>query len=90
LSKTSKLLTQKAAYPKFLSGERRCLPEDCGGPPGYSDFIENIERPQSKKAREALKWYGGPYDPDEIDEEKILMALKRIARRRCSRSNALK
>lgn len=76
----------KAACPKFLGGERRCPPEDCGGPPGYFDFIENIARPQSKEARDALKWYGGLYDPDEIDEEKILMELKRISHPRKSRS----
>jgi hypothetical protein len=23
-----------AKYPRFLGGERRCPPEDCGGPPG--------------------------------------------------------
>jgi len=54
-----------------LGGERRCPPEDCGGPPGYFDFIENIARKNSKKAKEALDWYGGPYDPDDIDEEQI-------------------
>jgi hypothetical protein len=31
-------------YPRFLGGERRCPAEDCGGPPGYFDFIENIAR----------------------------------------------
>jgi hypothetical protein len=47
-----------AKYPRFLGGERRCPPEDCGGPPGYFDFIENIARKNSKKAKEALDWYG--------------------------------
>ena len=68
-----------AKYPRFLGGERRCPPEDCGGPPGYFDFIENISRKNSKKAKEALDWYGGPYDPDAIDEEQIKITLGRIA-----------
>ena len=68
-----------AMYPRFLGGERRCPPEDCGGPPGYFDFIENIARKNSKKAKEALEWYGGPYDPDDIDEEQINITLGRIA-----------
>jgi Plasmid pRiA4b ORF-3-like protein len=68
-----------AKYPKFLGGERRCPPEDCGGPPGYFDFIENIARTQSKTAKEALEWYGGPYDPDDIDVEQINITLGRIA-----------
>jgi Plasmid pRiA4b ORF-3-like protein len=66
-------------YPQFLGGERRCPPEDCGGPPGYFDFIENIARKPGKKAKEALDWYGGPYDPDDIDVEQINVTLGRIA-----------
>ena len=66
-------------YPRFLGGERRCPPEDCGGPPGYFDFIENIARKNSKKAKEALEWYGGPYDPDNIDEQQINVTLGRLA-----------
>jgi hypothetical protein len=66
-------------YPRFLGGERRCPPEDCGGPPGYFDFIENIARKSSKKAKEALHWYGGSYDPDDIDVEQINITLGRIA-----------
>jgi hypothetical protein len=68
-----------AIYPQFLGGERRCPPEDCGGPPGYFEFIENIARKNSKKAKEALEWYGGPYDPDDIDEQQIKITLGRIA-----------
>jgi hypothetical protein len=49
-------------YPRFLDGERRCPPEDCGGPPGYFDFMENASRKQSKQAKEALESYGGPYN----------------------------
>jgi Plasmid pRiA4b ORF-3-like protein len=63
----------------ILGGERCCPPEDCGGPPGYFDFIENIARKNSKKAKEALDWYGGPYDPDDIDEQQIKITLDRIA-----------
>jgi hypothetical protein len=37
-----------AKYPRFLGGERRCPPEDCGGPPGYFDFIENIAHKESE------------------------------------------
>jgi Plasmid pRiA4b ORF-3-like protein len=67
------------SIPFFLGGERRYPPEDCGGPPGYFDFIENIAPKRSKKAKEALDWYGGPYDPDDIDAEQIKITLGRIA-----------
>jgi Plasmid pRiA4b ORF-3-like protein len=80
-----------AKYPRFLGGERRCPPEDCGGPPGYFDFIEIIARKHSKKAKEALDWYGGSYDPDDIDAEQINITLGRIANSyRTGRSNPAK
>jgi hypothetical protein len=65
--------------PRFLGGERRCPPEDCGGIPGYYEFLDNIASKRSKKRKAALDWYGGPYDPDEIDEQQIITALNRIA-----------
>jgi hypothetical protein len=78
-------------YPRFLGGERRCPPEDCGGPPGYFDFIENIANKRSKRAKEALEWYGGAYDPDDIDVEQINITLRRIANSyRTGRSNPIK
>ena len=68
-----------ALYPQFLGGERRCPPEDCGGIPGYYEFLKNIASKQSKKRKAALDWYGAPYDPDEIGEQQIVATLKRIA-----------
>ena len=65
--------------PQFLGGERRCPPEDCGGVPGYYEFLKNIASKQSKKRKAAIDWYGGPYDPDEIGEQEIVAALHRIA-----------
>jgi hypothetical protein len=65
-------------YPQFLGGERRCPPEDCGGFPGYYEFLDNIGSKQSKKRKAALDWYGGPYDPDDISEQQIITALGRI------------
>jgi Plasmid pRiA4b ORF-3-like protein len=68
-----------ALYPQFLGGERRCPPEDCGGHPGYYDFLNNIANKPNMKRKAALDWYGGPYDPDEIDEQQIITALGSIA-----------
>ena len=45
-------------YPQFLGGERRCPPEDCGGFPGYYEFLDNIASKRSKKRKGALDWYG--------------------------------
>jgi hypothetical protein len=68
-----------ASYPQFLGGERRCPPEDCGGFPGYYEFLENIASKQSTERKAALDRYGGPYNPDDIGEQKIITALKRLA-----------
>jgi hypothetical protein len=74
-------------YPQFLGGERRCPPEDCGGVPGYYEFLTNIASKQAKKRKAALDWYGGPYDLDDIGEKQIVAALKHLAvRPRPSRS----
>jgi hypothetical protein len=66
-------------YPQFLGGERRFPPEDCGGFPGYYEFLDNIASKQNKKRKAALDWYAAPYDPDEIDEQQIIAALARIS-----------
>jgi hypothetical protein len=79
------------SYPRLLGGERRCAPEDCGGPPGYFEFIENIARKRGKTAREALEWCGAPYDPEDIDEQTIKITLGQIANSyRTARSKAVK
>ena len=72
-------------YPCFLDGERRCPPEDCGSVPGYYDFIDAISAPDkgkgSGKKREMLSWYGRPYDPTDIEPERIRCELARMAYR---------
>ncbi len=35
-----------------------------------------------RKHKQIAHWYGGPYDPDNIDEPKIVAGLKRMARKR--------
>jgi hypothetical protein len=76
-------------YPDFRGGERRCPPEDCGGFPGYYEFLDIIAGPDkgkgSRQKKEMLAWYGRPYVPDDIEEAQIRSALKRIATRRRSK-----
>lgn len=66
-------------YPLYLGGERRCPPEDCGGVPGYYEFLDTISSKKNKKRKAALDWYGEPYDPGDIDEQQIITALSRVA-----------
>jgi hypothetical protein len=62
-------------YPQFLGGERRCPPEDCGGHPGYHDFLDNIASKQSKKRKAALSWY----DRMRLTSSRSLSPISRIA-----------
>ncbi len=39
----------KAKTPICLEGERACPPEDCGGPPGYSDYRRRLMRRQQRR-----------------------------------------
>ena len=71
-----------AEYPCFVAGERRCPPEDCGGPPGYEAFLEAVTDPRHLRHAEVLDWYGEPYDPEDIERETIVVQLSRIARSR--------
>ena len=80
-----------ALYPQFLGGERRCPPEDCGGIPGYYEFLNNIASKQNKKRQSRARLVRRPYEPDEIDEQQIITALNRMAKTwRLDRSRAAK
>jgi hypothetical protein len=69
-------------YPCFVEGERRCPPEDCGGPPGYQSFLEAITNPTHPYHADAMEWYGDEYDPDDIERFIIDAQMSRIARAR--------
>lgn len=58
-------------YPLCVVGERACPPEDCGGPPGYEDFLEAIMDPKHENHNELIEWAGGYFDPEEFKLEDI-------------------
>jgi len=51
-------------YPRCTAGERRCPPEDVGGPRGYSEFLEAVSDRRHSEHRSSLEWVGGPWDPE--------------------------
>ena len=71
-------------YPELLEGQRRCPPEDCGGFPGYDDFLNVItaldQGKEGQRKKQALQRYGEPYDPENIGEDKIRKNLRKIAK----------
>ncbi len=69
-------------YPAFVDGARRCPPEDVGGPPGFMEFLEVVLDPGHEEHAPMTEWYGGPFDPEDIDETSIRGVLKMYAARR--------
>lgn len=63
-------------YPRFIDGARRCPPEDVGGTPGYENFLEAMADPGHEEHDEVRQWYGGPYDPTDIEK---LVTTRRVA-----------
>jgi hypothetical protein len=54
-------------YPVCVEGARACPPEDCGGSPGYADFLQALQIPDHPQHAEAIQWAGGSFDPEEFD-----------------------
>ena len=68
--------------PILLAGERRCPPEDVGSLSGFEEFLEAMADPNHPEHEAMTTWYGGPFDPADIDEDRINNRLAAIARRR--------
>ena len=56
-------------------------PEDCGGIPGFYEWLAAISDPTHEGHAEAKEW-ADEYDPSIFDELLIKYALSRIANRR--------
>lgn len=64
----------------FIEGERRCPPEDVGGTSGLEEFLEAVTTPRHPERRTMLDWYGGPYDPKDINRQMIEYRFAQIAK----------
>jgi len=61
-----------------LDGARACPPEDCGGPPGYEDFLAAIRDPKHEEHESMKEWIGGEFDPEAFDFAGVARALSRV------------
>lgn len=59
-----------ARFPVCVAGARACPPEDCGGSPGYAEFLEAIEDSDHPDHEDMIEWVGGRFDPEEFSPEK--------------------
>jgi hypothetical protein len=68
-------------YPRFIDGGRRAPPEDVGGIPGFEELLDAMAKPRHPKRKRLIRWYGGPFDPDNIDLPVITARLGRLTSR---------
>jgi len=61
----------RGKYPKCISGERACPPEDVGGEPGYERFLEIIRNPRHEEYKEMVTWAGKKFNPEKFDANKV-------------------
>jgi len=45
-------------YPRCVGGERRCPPEDAGGPVGFDEYLKALADPQDEEHENWLRWRG--------------------------------
>ena len=67
----------KAKAPLCLEGERACPPEDCGGPPGYGDYLDAIADRENEQHEEMLEWRG-QFDPEAFDAKKATKVMRKV------------
>jgi hypothetical protein len=65
-------------HPVCLDGANACPPEDCGGSPGYAEFVDAIADPKHEQHEEMKEWVGGAWDATRFSLEHTNAGLKRI------------
>ena len=68
----------KLAALTFVNGDRACPPEDCGGPLGYVELLEDFYDPQDEMSDEGRVPQG--FDPNICDHQRIEGRLRMYAR----------
>ena len=72
----------KLDYSRFIDGSRRAPPEDVGGIPGFEEFLDAMTNPRHREHQRLTKWYGGSFDPDDLNLPVIGDRIGKLARRR--------
>ena len=65
------IVPQKLTTPSCTDGKGKCPPEDCGGYPGYQNFLKIVNDPKNPEYEEMREWAGlfegEKWDPNEFD-----------------------
>lgn len=57
--------------PLCTAGANATPPDDCGGVPGYAEFVQAMVDPNHPEHEEMKEWIGRDWDPTEFDIEHI-------------------
>ncbi len=57
--------------PTCTAGENACPPDDVGGSPGYTHFLECLANPKNEEHADTLRWIGGVFDPAAFDLNRV-------------------
>ncbi len=63
-----------------LDGQRACPPEDVGGVPGYSEFLNALKDPNHEEHESYTEWSGGNFDSERFDPESVSWELMKYLR----------
>lgn len=61
----------KTRYPRCIAGKRACPPEDCGGTPGFENFLKIIANPNHEEYKEYIEWLGYVFNPAYFDPKSV-------------------
>ena len=64
--------------PLCLAGERKCPPEDVGGPSGYQEFLEVIFDLGHEESAHFRGWAGGTFHAEEFNVKTVNEILERM------------
>ena len=65
-------------HPICLGGANAFPPEDCGGSPGYAEFVAAMADPKHEEHEQMKEWVGGAWDATRFSLDAANILLKRI------------
>ena len=68
--------TQTLRPPVCVAGDRRCPPEDCGGPGGYEELLKAIRDRDHPEHADMVRWVGRGFNPEAFDVASVNRRLR--------------
>lgn len=68
-----------SCQPQCLGGSNACPPEDCGGIPGFADFVAAVQDPAHPGHASVRRLHAGDFDPRHFDLQRAQARLHSLA-----------